>query len=189
MALIHEVLGHVSPEPWAPAARPGVVLPDSTRDNVGFPDFATLAARLTPDTVPVEELHGFAAYSKAGGVYSEVLYEAIMDGVINLQEPGEREKRGFHKATKWQIKGFEDRHNKPFLGTELPPEKQIFLTDAQKDAYFLVREGHISFPEEDKRQDPFLSDGFLFEQILKMPGLESYKLSKQRQPQTASAAA
>lgn len=202
MALSHEhYLGMQMPTPsevQTPVATPEITLKQGEPvslgklrlDNVGTPDFAALAerSRLTSDILPVEELHGFAAYHKAGGVFSEGLYGAIMDGVIELQEPGVREKSNFSTGTKFQIKGFEDSHNKPFLRTVLPPEEQIFLTEAQKDAYRLVREGHI-FVSPENIHDPYFPDSSLFAEILKMPSLESYSLSKQEQSEALPAAA
>ena len=129
MAVSHEALGNVSPETWVPEAKLETFLPDKTRDNVGSPDFAVLAERssLTPDTRPAEELHGFAAYHKDGGIFSEGLYETIMVGVIELQKPGIRENSKFTTGTESQIKGFEDRYNKPFPATLPRPKKEFFL--------------------------------------------------------------
>lgn len=192
-------LGHAStPEVRTPAANHEITLmpgepasPDTTRDNVGmFPDFGAFAerSRLIPEPIllPAEELHGFDAYERAGGVLSEGLYKMIMDGVIRLQEPGARKKSIFTTPTDWQIKGFEDSHNNPLLGTSLPPEQQIFLTDTQKDAYRIFRGEGFVIPEKDMQKgigpNHLFSDVPVFEEILKMPDLESYKLYKQEQP-------
>jgi hypothetical protein len=165
-------------------------------DNAGPPDFGALAEKRSTqtsvDTLPIGELHGFVAYQKAGGTFSERLYETIMAEVIDLQKPGEREKSKFSTGTEEQIKGFEDRHNKPFPATLLPPKENFSLTEVQKDAYRLLRENRLVIPEEDKGNgiNPYqLPDIPLFEQILKMPSLESYLLSKQKQPQALPAAA
>jgi hypothetical protein len=163
------------------APRQGESVPlGKPRDNVGAPDFATLAEtpRLTP-------LHGFDAYQKAGGVFSSGLYEKLMDGVLKLQELGRKKSIPATTATEWQIKGFENRHNKPFLGTELPPEEQISLTEAQKDAYCLFRDSLV-IPEED-RQDAYYNDASLFNEILKMPPPKSYLLYKQAQEEKRAA--
>lgn len=192
MAVNPRELGHAPApsETQVPADNHEAVLFDPARDNVGLPDFAAFAQspRLTPDTPPIEELYGFAAYQKAGGVFSEVLYKTTMNGVIELQKPGARENSNFSTGTEAQIKGFEDRHNRPFLGTVLSPEKQVFLTEVQKDAYRLLR-SRLSIPEEDRQKEAYFSDLLMFEDILKMPTLESYSLSKQEQPQTFPAAA
>jgi hypothetical protein len=175
------------PTPVAPRIPLGqgepVPVGEPRSDNVGVPDFATLAEtpRLTPDLFS-EGLHGFDAYQKAGGVFSKGLYEKLMDGVLKLQEPGVRKKSIFTTPTEWQIRGFEDKHNKPFLGTELPPEEQIFLTEAQKDAYCLFRNS-LSIPEEDRRKGAYFNDASLLEEILKMPNPESYLLYSAEQEQ------
>ena len=75
---------------------PGVPVEPRLVDEVGSIDWPAFAERskLTPEPIilPAEELHGFDAYKRAGGVLSEGLYKMIMDGVIKLQEPGARKK-------------------------------------------------------------------------------------------------
>lgn len=192
-----------SPEAQAPVVTPKGQIEtvfDRTRDNVGAPDFAALTERprLTPEPTPVEELHGFDTYQRAGGLLSEGLYKVIMDGVIKLQEPGARKKSIFTTPTDWQIKGFEDSTNKPFPATLPPPKEQIFLTETQKDAYRVLRGEDFVIPEEDMQRgigpSHLFSDIPVFEEILKMPDLESYKLyaqeqSKEEESQALAAAA
>jgi hypothetical protein len=194
--------GYLSSGVKAPVASSGntlksrkpVPLGKPRSDNVDILDFSGALAeksRLTLEpTLPAGKLYGFTAYQKAGGIFSEGLYETIMTEVINIQKPGEREKSKFSTGTEEQIKGFEDRHNKPFSATLLPQKENFFLTEVQKDAYRLLRESRLVIPGEDirNRTNPYqLSDIPLFEQILKMPSLESYLLSKQEQPQTLAA--
>lgn len=195
MALSHErYLDMRLPAPFeaqAPVDNPEITLKQGVpvslserrSDNVGTPDYAALAERTNPGP-------GFTDYQKAGGTFSGGLYKAIMAGVIELQKPEVRENTKFTTGTKFQIKGFEDRHNKPFLGTELPKEEQIFLTQEQKDAYCLLRE-RFSIPEVDRQQrKAYYSDALMLEQVRIMPGLasssslEPYKHFMQEQEQS-----
>lgn len=152
--------------------------------QIGSVDRATFAVRsnLSPDTLHDDILPGFAAYRKADGIFSRGLYKSIMNEVMELRKPGEREKYKFTKSTMAQIKGFEFRLNNPFPATSKPPG-DFHLAQEQIDAYCLLREDCLPISEV-----ALSSDHILFEQIIKMPNLGN-SLPQQEQSQILPAAA